>query len=287
MNATITVLPRRRRYPSDTTDAEWDLFEPLLPPPASTTPTGGHPEAHPRREIVDAIRYLVDNGCKWRALPSDFPPWKTVYGFFARWVKAGVLEHLRDQLRRRIRVDAGRCPRPVTAIMDSQSVKAAETVSRDTRGFDGAKLINGRKRHLIVDTKGLLMTVKVTPADVTDRDAAREMLPELRKNNPELTLMWADNAYTGLTDWARNDLDLTFKVVKKPPNQVGFKVLPRRWIVERSLSWLMRARRNSRDYERLPEHTEAHITWANITLMTRRITRADSRRAAVPELIAA
>ncbi|GIF05243.1 hypothetical protein Asi03nite_27810 [Actinoplanes siamensis] len=119
-----TVLPRRRRYPSDTTDAEWQLLEPLLPAPASTTPTGGHPEAHPRRETVDAIRYLVDNGCKWRALPSDSPPFKTVYGFFARWAKAGVLEHLRDQLRRRIRVDADRCPRPVTAIMDSQSVKA-------------------------------------------------------------------------------------------------------------------------------------------------------------------
>jgi len=139
----------------------------------------------------------------------------------------------------------------------------------------------------VVDTKGLLITVKVTPADVTDRDAARELLPVLRERNPELTLMWADNGYTGLADWARNELDLTFKVVKKPPNQVGFKVLPRRWIVERSLSWHMRARRNSRDYERLPEHSEAHITWANITLMTRRITRADSLRVAVPELIAA
>ena len=131
------------------------------------------------------------------------------------------------------------------------------------------------------------MTVKVTPADVTDRDAARELLPELRERNPELTLMWADNAYTGLADWARNEIDLTFKVVKKPPNQVGFKVLPRRWIVERPLSWLMRARRNSRDYERLPEHSEAHITWANITLMTRRITRRSSRQAAVPKLVAA
>src|SRR4051812_3487561 len=131
MSATITALPRR--YPSDTTDAQWELLAPL-PAPASTTPTGGHPEAHPRREIVDAIRYLVDNGCKWRALPSDFPPWKTVYGFFARWAAASVLERIRDQLRRRIRVAAGRCPRPVTAIIDSQSVKAAETVSRDTRG---------------------------------------------------------------------------------------------------------------------------------------------------------
>ena len=122
-----------------------------------------------------------------RALPSDFPPWKTVYGFFARWTEAGVLAHIRDQLRRRIRVDAGRCPRPVTAITDSQRVKAAETVSRATRGYDGAKLINGRKRHLVVDTKGLLMTVKVTAADVTDRDATRNLPPELRERNPELT----------------------------------------------------------------------------------------------------
>lgn len=287
MTAAMTARPRRRRYPSDTTDDEWDLLEPLLPAPASSTPVGGHPETHPRREIVDAIRYVVDNGCKWRALPSDFPPWQTVYGFFARWEKAGVLEHLRDQLRRRIRVDAGRCPRPVTAIIDSQSVRAAETVSRDTRGFDGPKLINGRKRHLVVDTKGLLLTVKVTPADVTDRDAARALLPGLRQRNPELTSMWADNAYTGLTDWAHDDLDLTFKIVKKPATQIGFRVLPRRWIVERSLSWHMRARRNSRDYERLPEHSEAHITWANITLMTRRITRAKSRQVAMPGLLAA
>ncbi len=198
-----------------------------------------------------------------------------------------MLEHIRDQLRRRIRVDAGRCPRPVTAIIDSQSVKAAETVSRDTRGFDGAKLINGRKRHLIVDTKGLLITVRVTRADVTDRNAARELLPELKERNPELTLMWADNAYTGLADWARSDLDLTFKVVKKPPNQVGFKVLPRRWIVERSLSWLMRARRNARDYERKPEHAEAHITWANITLMTRRLARAEARTSSAATAAAA
>ncbi|GGN95047.1 hypothetical protein GCM10010112_84920 [Actinoplanes lobatus] len=136
------LIPHLKGHPDD----GWKLLEPLLPPPASTTPTGRHPEAYPRREIVDGIRYLVDNGCKWRALPSDVPPFKTVYGFFARWAKAGVLEHVRDQLRRRIRVDAGRYPRPVTAIMDSPSVKAAETVSRDTRGFDGATLINGRKR---------------------------------------------------------------------------------------------------------------------------------------------
>ncbi|GAB1646729.1 IS5 family transposase [Krasilnikovia sp. MM14-A1259] len=284
---TILSLPRRRRYPSDTTDAEWTIIAGLLPVPACDTPRGGRPETHPRREIVDAIRYVVDNGCKWRALPADFPPWQTVYGFFARWARTGVIGVLRDQLRRMIRVRAGRCPLPVTAIIDSQSIKAAETVGRASRGYDGAKQINGRKRHLVVDTSGLLIGVMATRADLSDRDAARDLLARLRMTHPELTLMFADNAYTGVPAWAHSFLNLTVKIVKKPPDQVGFKVLPRRWIVERSLSWLMRARRNARDYERLPQHSEAHITWANITLMTRRLTRATSRRAAPPGLQAA
>ncbi|UQU66858.1 hypothetical protein COUCH_11560 [Couchioplanes caeruleus] len=131
------------------------------------------------------------------------------------------------------------------------------------------------------------MTKQVTAADVTDRDAARSLLPCLHNSNPELTLMWADNGYTGLAEWARNELDLTLKVVKKPSNQVGFKVLPRRWIVERSLSWQIRARRSSRDYERLPEHSEAHITWANITLMTRRLARTKKRQAVLPDFLVA
>lgn len=128
---------RARRYPSDTTDAEWALIEPLLPLPASRTPSGGRPEKHPRREIVDAIRYLVDNGCKWRALPADFPPFQTVYGFYRRWAAAGVITAIRDKLRQAVRERLGRCPNPVTIIIDSQSVKAAETVSADTRGYDG------------------------------------------------------------------------------------------------------------------------------------------------------
>lgn len=265
---------RRRRYPSDATDAEWALLEPLLPTPACRTPRGGRPEAHPRREIVDAIRYVVDNGCKWRALPADFPPWRTVYGFFDRWHAAGVTGLMRDHLRRLIRIRAGRSPQAVTVVVDSQSVKAAETVAKTSRGYDPAKKINGRKRHHVVDLGGLPLLTIVTPADMPERDAARDVLFRLRLMHPEITAVWADSAYAGvLVTWAQQFLHLTLTVVSRPPGQAGFVVLPRRWIVERSLSWLLRARRNVRDYERLPQHSEAHLTWAAITLMTRRLTR--------------
>lgn len=154
---------RERRYPSDTTDHEWALIGPLLPLPASETARGGRPEKHPRREIVDAIRYVVDTGCKWRALPADFPPWRTVWGFMARWAAAGVISQIRDVLVGQIRREMGRGPRAVATIIDSQSVKAASTVGKDSRGYDAGKKINGRKRHIVVDTKGLPLMVMVTP----------------------------------------------------------------------------------------------------------------------------
>jgi transposase len=279
---------RRKRYPSDTTGAEWELIEPLLPTPACQTRRGGRPETHPRREIVDAIRYVVDNGCKWRALPADFPPWPTVYGFFARWAATGVLSHINTALREQIRVNAGRCRAAVAVVVDSQSVKAAETAGKLTRGYDAAKKINGRKRHLVVDTRGLLLMVMVTPANLSDRDAARDLLVRLRLLHPQLTLVWADSAYSGtLVDWAKRVLRLTLKIVNRPPGQKGFIVLPRRWVVERSLSWIMRARRNCRDFERLARHSEAHILWTSITLMTRRLTRKRPRRAKPPLAAAA
>ncbi|GII06161.1 DDE transposase [Planobispora takensis] len=270
---------RRRRYPSDATDAEWALLEPLLPVPACQSERGGRPEKHDRRTVVDAIRYVVDNGCKWRALPHDYGiPWQTVYGFFARWARAGVVSSILVQLRRAIRLRAGRCPNPVAAILDSQSVKAAETVSKATRGYDANKKISGRKRSVLVDTMGLVLLVMVTPADRSDRDCARDLLARVRMLHPQLTLVWADGAYAGvLVEWARRFLNLTLKIVSKVAGQVGFTVLPRRWIVERSLSWFLRARRNVRDYERTPAHSEAHLCWAAITLMTRRLTRKNAR----------
>lgn len=244
---------------------------------------GGRPEKHPRREIVDAIRYVVDTGCKWRALPKDFPPWRTCYGFMARWAARGVIGQIRDQLRKRVRREMGRAPGAVATVIDSQSIKAAETVGRDSRGYYAGKKINGRKRHLVVDTKGLPLFVMVTPADMTDRNAAKEVLFRLRLMHPEITIVWADSAYAGqLVTWAKTYLNLTIKTVSRPKDASGFVVLPRRWVVERSHAWVMHARRHARDYERLIQHSESLITWAAITLMTRRITRRSSRRNGQP-----
>jgi transposase len=265
-------VTRPRTYPSDTTDGEWAILEPLLPPPACTTARGGRPEKHDRRDIVDAIRYVVDNGCKYRAVPADFPPWRTIYNFFERWARAGVITAIRDHLREQVRRRMGRCPNAVTLVIDSQSVKAAETVSKATRGYDAAKAVNGRKRHLAVDTKGLLVDVLVTPADTTDRDAARLLLARLRIAHPEITLVWADSGYSGeLEKWAKDELALTMCISRRPPGARGFVLVPRRWVVERSLSWIMRARRLVRDYERLPRHSEAEISWSAVTLMARRL----------------
>jgi transposase len=168
--------PRTRRYPSDTTDAQWALIDVLLPDPAWLRGQGGRPETHCRRAIVDAIFYVVDNGIKWRALPADFPPWSTVYNYFAAWEAAGVTQDVLDDLRDRVRLADGRAACPSAAIIDSQTVKAAETVARSNRGFDAGKKINGTKRHIAVDTLGLLLCVLVTTAGVQDRGGARPLL---------------------------------------------------------------------------------------------------------------
>lgn len=276
-------MMREPRYPSDMSDAEWALIEPLLPVPACQTPKGGAPEKWPRRDIVDGIRYLVDNGIKWRGMPADYPPWATVYGFARRWAAAGIVGILRDQLRRKVRLAAGKTPQAASGVIDAQSVKASETVSKDTRGFDGHKMINGRKRHLVCDNRGLVLLVMVTPADAQDSLVARELLFRLALLHPEIAIVWADSAYAKnqLVPWAKKYLDITIKTVRRPPGAKGFIVLPRRWVVERSWSWVMRARRHCRDHERLPQMSESLITWAAITLMSRRLTRRAKRPAEV------
>ena len=264
--------PRRERfYPSDMTDGEWAVLEPLLPAPACTTAGGGHPERYCRREIVDALRYLVDQGCKWRGLPRDFAPWKRVYAYFVRWEKAQVSEQVVDELRRRVRAAAGRDPEPSAAIIDSQSVRAAATVGRETRGWDNGKKVTGRKRHIAVDTLGLLICVFVSPAHVQDRDAARVLLGLLHLVCPRVKLVWADGGYAGaLVKTAKRYWSLTLEIVKRSDAAKGlFVVLPRRWVVERSFAHLSHARRTVRDYERLEETHEAMVRWAAIRLMTR------------------
>lgn len=266
--------PRTSRYPSDTTDAQWQLIDPLLPDPAWLAGKGGRPEAHCRRQVVDAIFYLVDNGIKWRALPADLPPWSTVYNFFAGWEADGITQLLLDMLRERVRLVEDRAATPTAAVIDSQSVKSAENVWHTSRGYDAGKKINGRKRHIAVDTLGLLICVLVTAANVQDRDGARPLLQRLADTTCRVRHVWADGGYAGkLLDWARDTLRITVQIVKRSDDMTGFVVLPRRWVVERTLAWITRHRRCARDYEALPAHHEAMVRWAMIRVTSRRLTR--------------
>jgi transposase len=272
----ISRSRRARRYPSDMTEAEWAVCEPLLPAPAWLAGRGGRPAAWCMRDIVDAIRYLTHNGPVWRALPADFPPAGTVYWWLDKWQADGSAQQMHDDLRDRVRAAAGRNPGPSAAVIDSQSVKGSEMIARTRRGYDAGKKINGTKRHIAVDTAGLLLTVLVTAASVQDRDAARPLLWNLRKAFPAIKLTWADGGYAGkLVTWASSRLKpkLTLEIVKRPDDLHTFKVLPRRWVVERTLSWITRHRRTVRDYERQAAHHETFIYWAMIIVMTRRLAR--------------
>lgn len=263
---------RVRRYPSDTTDAEWQVIAPLIPA-GHPSRRGGRRPVHSRRDIVDAIRYLAHNGCVWRALPADFPPWQTVYDYHARWSTDGTVNHLHNTLRDQTRAVAGRLPEPSAAIIDSQSVRAAETVARASRGYDAGKKVNGRKRHIAVDTIGLLLVVAVSAASVQDRHAGRILLWAVHTICRKVTMTWADSGYSGtLVDFAAA-LGVTVTIVAKLAGQIGFQVLPRRWVVERTLSWISRCRRTVRDYERLPEHHAAIVQWSMIIIMSRRLAR--------------
>ena len=270
----VSRSTRRRCYPSDMSDREWAVCEPFLPHPAWLAGKGGRPSRYCMRDVADGIRYLTHNGPVWRALPADFPPAWTIYYWVAKWQAGGSTQTMHDQLRDRVRQAAGRNRAPSAAIIDSQSVKAAEEVARPSRGYDAGKKINGRKRHIAVDTTGLLLTVLVTAASVQDRDAAKPLLWNLRKAFPQIRLTWADGGYAGkLVTWAKTALKLTLEIVKRPDDLHTFKVLPRRWVVERTLAWITRHRRTIRDYERLPAHHETYIYWSMIMVMTRRLAR--------------
>ncbi|MEV5144102.1 IS5 family transposase [Streptomyces sp. NPDC052727] len=263
-------------------DAEWAVVRDLLPVPGWLAGRGGRPEGYCHRQMIDAVRYLVDNGIKWRAMPSDFPPWPRVYAFFARWRDTGLTAELHDRLHQAVRRAEGRDPEPSGAVVDSQSVKADATVAHASRGFDAGKKINGRKRHLLTDTLGLLLAVLVTPASVTDRDGARILLPPATGRLRRLARVWADGGYTGhLTDWTSQLLGLVLDIVRRGEDVRGFQALPRRWVVERSFAWLLRSRRLVRDYERRTDTSEAVIRWSMIALMSRRLAARAHRPAAL------
>ncbi|MEV6740076.1 IS5 family transposase [Streptomyces sp. NPDC051104] len=227
---------RERRYSTDMSDEEWARVRPLLPVPGWMRGRGGQPEAYCHRAMLDAIRYLVDNGVKWRAMPVDFPPWDRVYAFFRRWRDHGLVKEFHDRLRAKVRERLGRDAEPTAGVIDSQSVKADAVVGADSRGYDGGKQINGRKRHVVVDTLGLLLGVMVTAADVGERTAAQVLLARVADAHHRLALVWADGGYTGsLVEHCLAALALVLAIVKRSDDQKGFVVLPKRSYLVRGL----------------------------------------------------
>jgi putative transposase len=275
---------RPRTYPSDTSEVEWQILAPLVPVGGTRPGVGGRPVRYPRRDVVDAIRYLDRTGCQWDALPVDFPPAALVKHYFTVWTRDGTLNRIHNSLREQVRTVEGRAADPSAALMDSQTVRAAETVGRPSRGYDAGKKTNGRKRHIVTDTCGLLLAVLVTGAHVQDRDAGHLLAWAMRTVFPTIRLIWADSGYAGkLVDYAATYLGITVQIVAKLAGQTTFVVLPRRWCVERTFSWINRCRRTVRDYERLPAHHAAMVQWAMVIVMTRRLARHHTAARAIPQ----
>lgn len=253
------------RYPTDLTDEEWSLIEPLMP---GNSPTG-RKRTVDFREIINALRYLVRSGCGWRLLPKSFPPWQTVYWWFRQFLRRLLFQTIHDVALMLDRERTGREASPTAGVVDSQTVKAP---AAKERGYDGGKKITGRKRHIVVDTEGRLLMVNLTSADVSDSVGAQRILEAIRKRWPWMKHLFADGGYdrTQLMDKAAF-LDFTVEIVRRTDREPGFKVVPRRWVVERTFGWMTRWRRLVRDFERRIDVSKGMILIAMSSLLLRRV----------------
>lgn len=269
------VQTHSTHYPTDLTDDEWDYIKSLVPAPKSGKGRRGRPSID-RRSLVNAIFYVVRSGCAWRLLPSDFGPWQTVYGYHRRWSQDWTWTFVHDTLRDYVRKTEGRKVAPTAAIIDSQSVKIADQAGE--RGYDAAKKVSGRKRHVAVDCLGLILAIFVTPAAIQDRQAAKSLIQSLVSLFGRLQIIWADGGYLGaLVQWVKQLRPfgkLRLEIVARGYQTKGFKVLPKRWIVERTFGWFYKSRRLCRDYEVRLDHSEAMIRICMIRLMLRRLAKA-------------
>ncbi|WP_182608364.1 IS5 family transposase [Streptomyces alkaliphilus] len=259
-------------YDSSLTEAQWAVIEPLLP--VRDPRRGGRPLKFSRRLVVDTVLYVLVSGCAWRMVPRDLAPWDVAYRWFRAWAADGTWNRVHDALRDRVRVADGRDPQPSAAVLDSQSARSHQ--GGEAIGWDAGKRVRGRKRHLLVDTYGLVLRAVVHSASVQDRAGAKLVLADIGKLFPHVGLVWVDGGYVnavdaGLVDWAAEREGLEIVVVPRNADVKGFRVLPRRWVVERTFSWLGRCRRLARDYERKTAHAEAMIKVAMIRLMAARL----------------
>lgn len=254
---------RPRRYPSDMKRQEWRLIKPLLPAEADN-------QANSLRSVTDAIFYVNATGCQWRALPHEYPAWSSVYYHFDKWSGDGTLERLNTALCKMDRRQRGRNDSPSGALIDSQSVKTAKEASEV--GFDGGKMVKGHKRHLLSDTVGNMLNVVVSAANVSDIAGGKRLIAKIVDTFPTIEKIWADGSYRGgLVEWVRQTLEATLEIVEREVGQRGFKVQPKRWVIERTFAWLGNYRRLSKDYERLTRNSEGMIYLASIKTMVKRL----------------
>jgi putative transposase len=258
---------RTKNYPTDVTDEQWRLIAPLLP----RARPGGRPRSVDLREVLNGVLYVVRGGVPWRMLPHDLPPWGTVHFYYRCWRLDGTWEAILEALRTRLRHADGRARSPSAAVVDSQTVRPA---SGGEKGYDAGKRTPGRKRHIVVDTMGLLLAVVVHSASVQDRDGVKLVTAGIKARFPRLKLIWADAAYEAAVGWAKQFGRFVLEMVRRPAGQKGFVLLPRRWVVERTFAWLMNCRRLARDYERLTESSEAMVRVAAIHPMLKRLKPA-------------